>query len=830
VETYGLTCRLWRLIVQSSKMATATSPVETTSRFPVRKKWLFAVIGLLGLLLLVFLVVSGWVYVRAHRALPQVDGTITIPGLTAPVNVIRDAQGVPHIQAANVDDLFFAQGYVTAQDRLWQMDVSRRYAAGELAEIFGPKLLEHDIQQRYLQIRNVVDRAVSGLNPRDRQFFEDYARGINAFIDSHRDRLPLEFVILRYEPKPWRIADSLLVGANMSQMLNTQYDVELWREKVIQHLTPELIADLYPNRSWRDHPPGVESETLNDQPPSGVPNRKRRTIDQRHTTVVSDAGISDPPRSDCDQCLPGSNNWAISGEHTVSGKPLLSNDMHLAHQIPNIWYEAHLKSGTFDVAGLTLPGLPFVMVGHNQRIAWGFTNLGPDVQDLFIENFNQNRQVETPQGFVTPERHFETIHVKGASDLQFDVIVTRHGPIITPILPGERRQIALQWTLYDPSILTDPFFDVDSASNWQEFRAAFSKFGGPAENVVYADVDGHIGYQATGKIPVRLSGDGLLPVSGADDSHNWKGYIPFEELPSVFDPPSGMVATANARITPDNYRYLLANNWFEPYRTERIYRVLDNGQKFKPADMLNLQTDIYSDVDHFFADHFVYAIDHSKNVPQRVRRAAEIMRGWDGRMVADSAAPTIAYYSRRRLMRLILQSKLGPDYEFYSWGRSVAALETIVDRRLPRWLPPSFANYDELLVKAVEETLEAAPRDLTSWNWGKQLPVEVQHPVLGSIPILSWFSGTGKHPQSGDGVTVKQIGRTFGPSERMTVDFSNLDNSTLNIVVGQSGHLLSPHYNDQFKAWYEGSTFNLPFSDSAVQSAKQHALTLTPGK
>ena len=812
-------------------MATATSAVETPASSPVRRRWLFGLLGLFGFLLLVFLILSLWVYARAHRALPQVDGTITVPGLTAPVHAIRDSQGVPHIRAANIEDLFFAQGYVTAQDRLWQMDISRRYAAGELAEIFGPKLIEHDVRQRYLQIRNAVERAVAGLNPRDRQFFEDYARGVNTYINSHRDRLPLEFAILRYQPKPWRVADSLLVGANMSQMLNTQYDVELWREKVIQHLTPELVADIYPNRSWRDHPPGAESATLNEPEPSGVPHRRRRTNDRPHTSAVSDLSFSNPLRFDCDQCLPGSNNWAISGEHTVSGKPLLSNDIHLSHQIPNIWYEAHLKSGDFDVAGLTLPGLPFIMIGHNQRIAWGFTNLGPDVEDLFIENFNQNQQVETPQGFVTPERHFETVHVKGAGDLQFDVIVSRHGPIITPIIPGEKRQIALQWTLYDPSVLTDPFFDVDSSRNWQEFRAAFAKFGGPSQNVVYADVDGHIGYQATGKIPIRPSGDdGLLPVSGADDSHNWKGYIPFEELPSVLDPPSGMVVTANGRITPDAYPHLLANNWFEPYRTERIYRVLDSGQKFKPADMLNLQTDIYSDVDHFFADHFVYAIDHSKNVSQRVRRAAEIMRGWDGRMVVDSAAPTIAYFARLRLLRLILQPKIGADYPFYFWGHSIAALEAIVDRRLARWLPPSFADYDELLVKAVEETLQAAPRDLTSWKWGNQFPIEVQHPVLGTIPMLSWFSGTGKHPQSGDGVTVKQIGRTFGPSERMTVDFSNLDNSTLNIVVGESGHLLSPHYKDQFKAWYEGSTFSFPFSDSAVQSAKEHELTLAPGK
>jgi len=686
-------------------MATATSALETPSQSQPRRKWLVALLGLLALLILVLLFAVGWVYVHARRALPQVDGAIAVAGLSAPVQIVRDAQGVPHITTANLDDLFCAQGYVTAQDRLWQMEFSRRYAAGELAEIFGPKLLEHDIQQRYLQIRNAVERGVATLDPRDRKFFEDYARGINAFIESHRNKLPLEFVILQYQPKPWRVTDSLLVGANMSQMLNTQYDVELSRERIVKQLAPELAADLYPNHSWRDHPPGAESDSLDKQLPAKAPNR------QRHKRQTLNGAISDLLASDCDGCAPGSNDWVLSGEHTASGKPLLSNDMHLAHQIPNTWYEAHLHSGDYNVAGLTLPGLPFIMVGHNQRIAWGFTNLGPDVQDLFIENFNRDQQVETPQGFVAPERHFETIHIKNGRDLQFDVLVTRHGPIITPILSGETRQIALQWTLYDPTILADPFFDVDAANNWQEFRAAFSKFGGPSQNVVYADIDGHIAYQATGKIPMRVSGDGLLPVSGADDTHKWTGYVPFEKLPSAFDPPSGILATANARITTEDYPYILANNWFGPYRTERIYRVLEGDEKFKPVDMLALQTDIYSDVDHFFADHFVYSIDHMKNPSKRLQQPAEIMRGWDGRMVTDSAAPSIAYFSKRSLLRLILESKIGADYSLYSWGLSTAALEAIVDRRLKRWLPTDFANYDELLIAAIDGTLQAAPRD-----------------------------------------------------------------------------------------------------------------------
>lgn len=819
-------------------MATATvAPPRTKPR-----RVAFISIGAL-VALLVFLITGAafWIFSTERRELPQVDGTIVLKGLSGPVTVIRDKLGVPHIRAQSFDDLFFAQGFVTAQDRLWQMDAIRRLAAGELAEVLGPNLLRHDRRQRYLQIRAACERGVAALNPQERHLLEVYAQGVNAFIDRSHDRLPLEFRLLHYSPAPWRVLDSLLVGANMHQMLNTQYDVELEREKVIRHLNAQQIADLYPQRSWRDLPPSYQAPSAGEEtsPEDRTPDSDDDEDDDRapRTKTSSIFSLFDlalvPESRRCEMCVPGSNNWVVSGEHTASGKPLLSNDMHLGHSIPDVWYEAQLTKGDgqeYDVTGVTLPGLPFVIVGHNRRIAWGFTNLGPDVQDIFVEQFNPAGQVLTPQGWKEPEKRREVIRIKGQPDEILDVVVTRHGPVITPILKNETRELALAWTLYDSSNLDIPFLGINSARNWQEFRAAFSKFGGPSQNVVYADVESHVGYQATGRIPIRASGDGLLPQSGADTAHDWTGYVPFDELPKIYDPPSGILATANGRITPDGYKYLLANDWGSPYRTARIFHLLSEGEKLKPADMLAIETDVTSELERFFADRFVYTIDQAKKASPRVRQAADIMRGWDGRMEKNSAAASIANASRRNLMKLLLMPKLGDDYSNYDWWLSNSALENIVTHRLQRWLPAGYNSYEDVFVAAVQQAVDSehTPKDLKTWKWGETFPVEVQHPVLGSIPFLSRFSGTGAHPQSGSGSTVKQIGEDLGPSERLTVDFANLDHSTLNIVIGQSGHLLSPHYKDQFNAWYEGTTFELPFTDVAVRKAAENTLTLQP--
>ena len=806
----------------------STQTISTPQLRARRKKFALAVAIAVGLLFLLPLGLGGWFYFEARSVLPQLDGSIRISGVSAPVIVIRDAHGVPHIRASNMSDLAFAQGYVTAQDRLWQMDVTRRYAAGEMAEIFGPEWIKHDRAQRILSLQQVAQKSAAQLDPESRELFGHYAAGINEFIETHRDRLPLEFRILRYRPRPWTLEDAFLIGANMAEFLNhDEFEQKLAREKITQKIGSDLAADLFPNKSWHDRPPESQARVQrNRRPPSDDDSTDENddpSADMDVTRLFSSVGEMG------DVLRPGSNNWVVSGAHTVSGKPLLSNDMHLHHQIPNVWYEAHLIAGDFDVAGVTLPGLPFVIAGHNRRIAWGFTNLGPDVEDIYVEHFNSSGQYQTPSGWREPQRRQEIIHAKGEKDVVFDVLSTRHGPIVSELAPEEHRQIALKWTLYEFG-MSSPFQKVDGAQNWQEFRAAFQSFTSPGQNVVYADVDGNIGYQATGVVPLRFTGNGALPVEGNVDLYEWTGYIPFEKLPSIFNPPSGVLATANGRIVSDHYPYVLSNEWDAPFRTERIFNVLSSGRKFSAADMLALQTDIYSAFDLACAQKFADAVDRDPHSSARARKAAEILHAWDGRLSKESAAATIELLARREVTHMVLEPKIGALWKEYIWYNAPVALENLLLHQPKAWLTQGYTNYDQLLAAALEKTVNepGAPSRLDSWRRGSEFPLEIQHPIFGRIPVLQRWAGPGTVEQSGGGLTVKQVGRSFGPSERMTADFADLDSSTLNIVTGQSGEISSPYYMDQWKAWYEGTTFTLPFSQPAVDRAATHTLQLAP--
>ncbi len=797
---------------------------------------------------LILLGAIAYLYTVAHSALPQLDGTLAIRGLSAPVTVIRDLRGVPSIEAKGLEDLFFAQGYVTAQDRLWQMDIMRRFAGGEMSEIAGPALLEHDREQRILGLRTVARKTVQNLSPRDRLFFEAYARGVNAFIENHRAKLPIEFRLMGYRPAPWSMEDSMVIGARLIQDLNHYtYRSALEREKILAKLGPELTADLYVNSSWRDRPPTAKPRRIEQLSPHN-PTNDEDDDDGPDSSIAGRVPLpllaATAPRA---TLVPGSNNWVVSGAHTVSGKPMLSNDMHLNHQMPNLWYDAHLHTGDYDVIGVTLPGLPFVIVGHNRRIAWGFTNVGPSVEDLYIETFNDQGAYQTPQGWQQTQDRTEVIHVKGQKSAIVHVLTTRHGPIISDLIPGETRKIALHWTIYDS--MSNPFFAIDSAQNWDEFLRALSTWDSPSQNAMYADVDGHIGYHATARIPIRKTGDGSLPVNGADDAHEWTGYIPFEKLPSVYDPPSGILATANGRITPNKYPYSVSTEWDAPWRTERIYRVLESGKKFSAADMLSLQTDVYSAFDRFCAERFVYALDHVKNPSKRAQQARELMRDWDGRQTIESPAATIENRALHELYRLVLEPKLGPapevagaeahhgqsgalSWKDYHWFMSSIWMENILVKQPKRWLPQRYESYDPLLAAAVEAAVDnaEAPQDLAQWRWGKFSPLKIENPVLSRLPLIGRWTGPGLTEQSGGSYTVKQVGRSFGPSERYTADLSDFDQSTLNTVTGQAGNFLSPHYMDQWKAWYEGTTFSLPFSAQAIERNGAHRLVMEPGK
>ena len=803
---------------------------------------------LLWLLLILILLAAGavaYAYFVARSALPRLDGSLQVKGLSAAVKVTRDSHGVPAIEAATLEDLFLAQGYVTAQDRLWQMDIMRRFGAGELSEILGDGTLKIDREQRILGLRAAAMKGLQTASSRDQSYFEAYARGVNAYIETQGSSLPIEFRILKYQPKPWRPEDSIVIANQMVKDLNYYtFGDMLAREKILAKLGPELTSDLYVNRSWHDRPPTVMREDLNDQGNQGDSDDEDDEDDASPDNSVTRQRGAGPEiwAQRTPEAVNGSNDWVVSGVHTVTGKPLLSNDMHLGHQMPNLWYEAHLKSGNLDVAGVTLPGMPYAIVGHNQRIAWGFTNVGPTVTDAYIETFNGQGAYQTPKGWQQPEHRTEVIHVKGKADVTVDVKITRHGPIITDTLPGETRQVALRWTLYDG--LRMPFFEVDSAQNWEEFRKAFSQLDAPGQNVVYADIDGNIGYQTTGRVPIRASGDGSLPVSGADDAHEWTGYIPFDKLPSIYNPPTGVIATANGRITPDGYPYSISAHWEAPWRAERIYHVLESGRKFAATDMLALENDVHSENDLFAAERFVYAVDHASKPSARAKQVADLMRNWDGRMLASSAAPTVAVRSSQELTRLLLEPHLGPapedpkqqettlSWKTYSWQMRTVWLQNVLLHQPKRWLPEKYPNFDELLTAAVEAAVNglAAPKDLASWRWGAFNAVEIDHPVLGKIPLVRRWAAPGVKEQSGSGYTVKAVTRHHGPSERFTANLADLDQSTLNTVTGQGGNFLSPYYMDQWKAWYEGSTFTLPYTSQAVEATGAHRLTLKPAR
>jgi penicillin G amidase len=850
-----------------------------------RRRWLrwLAWTALVLVVLVVVAVAAGLLWLRSatHAALPVVDGDLHVAGLSAPVTVRRDAHGVPHIEAATQDDMFVAQGYVTAQDRLWQMDIFRRNANGELAEILGPSLVKHDIAQRVFGFRAVARRFYDHSSPDDRRRLDMYARGVNLFIEQHQDTLPTEFRLLMYRPRPWSGADSISIATMMVDMLDTHWDAKLARDRIAAKLhNPKLEADLYPVGSWRDHPPTGEVIDLTQPrpapPPVGEDDEDDRTQARDGLGVVpahpgdknkyvanhpvdEDLSMGTPERvghptgadaeiapaddllglravlglPDCSGCAAGSNNWVIAGKHTSSGKPLLSNDMHLSLTEPNIWYMADLRSPGFHAAGVTLPGMPFVIAGHNEHVAWGFTALFADVQDLYVEKLDGKGNYQANDGTWKPLAvDHQVIQVRGKNDVAVDVQSTGHGPLLNPILPHESRSIALHWTLYDPALNSLPLYPMNTASDWAGFSTALHSWNWPAQNLVYSDDQGHVAYHAVGLVPLRPGGLMGKPIQ--DAQHEWQGYIAFDAMPGVVDPPSGFLATANSRVTTDKSPYPITLEWQDPYRVERIYKLLQGRDQVAPKDMLAVQTDIYSEMDQELAHRFAYAIDHTAGTDDRLHKAADLMRSWDGRLTVDSAAASLVTQARAALWPLILKPKLGEDADEYRWAESNFAEEEIIMHGSTDWLPPGYSNWDAVLADAVRKGMEkskeheAAPDDVSRWTYGSWHVIDIEHPLAFLLPVVGGIAGTGPMPLSGDGVTVRQVGRAFGPSQRFTMDWSNIDGSTEDIVLGESGNPYSPYFRDQWNDYYGGTTFAFPFTPGAVASQTRHTLRLMP--
>ncbi len=774
--------------------------------------------------------------------------TLKLAGLKASVTVRRDERGIPYIEAANESDLYFAQGYVTASDRLWQMELGRRFARGELAEILGREALEEDKRHRTYGFTQVAEAEVAQATPQARAQLDSYARGVNAYIATLDEKsLPPEFRIIQFKPRPWTPADSLLITKNFAEALSTSWPTDI----VMEAGLPLLPADKRDALLFETSPLDVlvvgtdnvrKKSAVSATPTESFARANHLETLQALARIENNMARSFERLGLFAEDRAASNNWVVSGKRTVSGKPLLANDPHLGASAPSIWYMMHLSAPGMRVAGVTSPGLPGIVIGHNERIAWGFTNVGPDVQDLYIEKFDtvNPRQYMTPAGWREAEVRREEIKVRksfidsSTEVVPLDVTITRHGPIV---LEKNGKRYALRWTALDPKLHdASGFHALNRARNWKEYVASLSGYVGPMQNMIYADVDGHIGYYATGRVPIRKSGDGRVPYDGSNDAGEWTGFIPYDKLPHLFDPPSGIIVTANQRIVGRDYPYFLTHLWPVPYRARRILDLLQAKPKLTIEDFRAILGDTYSIAAATFAREFVKLARGlaSSADDGKWRETIQLLEAWDGRMNADSRPALLVALMRSEFSFRVFNAALGTELaKSYAWPNRDTLIDRIITEKPREWLPKEFKDYAELLracEKAARETLaKRLGADESKWMWGSITQVRFPHP-LAVVPLIGQQFSIPPFPQNGSsGNTVSvNVGRNV--SMRLIANPGEWDKTQLGITLGQSGLPNSPHWKDQLEDWRNVTPRPFPFTRAAIMSATRETLMLEPAK
>lgn len=719
-------------------------------------------IKIINLSIAVFLVAAvGAAYWFAWRPIPQTSGELSLP-VSAGATVVRDRLGIPHITAKSWEDAIVLQGYATAQDRLWQMDALRRLAAGELAEIVGPAALESDRDSRRLRLRRLAEQHVKTLPAADRAVLAAYARGVNAFIETHRSNLPIEFTLLGYQPRPWSMTDSMLAALQMYRTLTNSWKHDRVKSLMLAGGDKEKVNALFPPRT------GLEA-------------------------------------------APGSNAWAISGSLTASGKPLLANDPHLDYGLPSTWHQVHLKADGLNVIGVALPGVPCVIIGHNEHIAWGVTNLQFDVQDLYREKIDLRSGRYEFRGQVEQAAiEQELIPVKGGRTELFTGMVTRHGPVM---INENGEVLTLRWAGADPNTFQFPFLDINRAANWQEFTAALARYPGPGQNFVYADSSGNIGYHATGRLPIRKGFTGAEPLDGASGEQEWSGYMKFEELPAFYNPPAGLIVTANQNPFPADFPYPVNGDFAPYYRSHQIHDMLAAHKGWKPADLVTVQKDVYSGFSHFLSQQVVAAWDKRKATNPKLQPAIDLLRNWNGQMEKGAAQPMIVALTYQRLRRSLVERAAPRASNLYDYPMSTAVIEKLLRQRPAGWFP----DWDQTLLKCLQDGIEEGAQsqgsNVQGWDYGLYNQISIPNRVVEQLPLIGKYFNIGPVPMSGSQTTVKQMTRKLGPSMRFAADTSAWDNSLNNITIGESGHILSSHYRDQWDAYYGGTSLPMQFTN-----------------
>jgi penicillin amidase len=751
--------------------------------------------------------------------------SISFPSLKDEVTIRRDERGIPFINAQKEADLYFAQGYATAEDRLWQMDFLRRTARGELAEIVGHSALEVDKLHRIYGFRSLAETLLARASDHTRKVLDAYARGINAFIERcDAKSLPLEFQVLQYQPRPWTPVDSLALGKLFAEKLSFTVDADLLRA-LLSDLPPERVASLLPQTSPLDLIEGRQSQF------------ESREFSHTEIAILREVmkGMRRARAATNGDSEVGSNSWVVAGDKTISGKPMLASDPHLPPGSPSVWHIVHLSAEDLRVAGVAVPGVPGVMIGHNQWIAWGCTNLCPDVQDLYIEQFDTEnpRSYKTSDGWREAEIRTEEIAVRSGpngsrnSPSKLEVKVTRHGPVI---FQTGTMGLALRWTALDDDIIDlDTFLALNRARNWDDFATALSGYGGPPQNFTYADTGGHIGYYAAGRIPVRKSGDGSVPYDGTTDQGEWIGSVPFAELPHAFDPPSATIVSANQRIVDQAYAHHLTHNWRVPYRARRIHERLQAEPQFDVEGFCSIQADTYSYPDAIFAKEVVKLGQRLLETSAEWREIVDQLSGWSGYSNARSTVLPLVFETRKAFRNQILTATLGTERaQLYEWRNEGTFVDRLITQRPKSWLPAEFSDYESLLLacyrEAVDKLTEKLGANRDQWTWGRMAQVRFPHPLENLGPAGAKFA-TGTFPQDTGG-SMPTVNAGSRVSMRFIADLSDWDATRLCLPLGESGVHSSPYREDQLDEWRNVTPRVVPFSESAIASATQSVLLL----
>jgi penicillin amidase len=763
--------------------------------------------------------------------------TLSVTGLKDSVTVRRDERGVPYIEAKNEADLYFAQGYVTAQDRLWQMDLYRRVARGETAEIFGKTVLEEDKRWRKFGFARIAEEAARNSAGENRAALENYARGVNAYTASLGEKsLPVEFQILQYRPREWTIGDSIVVSKIFDDALSNTWRMDLMKASLM-NLPKE-------KRDWIFNPSspldvllvGKDAENSKSQTasyksevPLGIWNAKLEAkleeIEKARQSSLKRIGFHA-------EDLAASNNWVVSGKRTVDGKPLLANDPHLRPAQPPIWYLVNLSAPNVKAAGVSTAGIPGVILGHNEQIAWGATNVGPDVQDLYVETFDASGKYKTPNGWESPTVRKEEIKIRKnpfspeTETETLEVIETRNGVIV---LEEAGKRYALKWTAFDSkNDLFSAFANLNRAKNWSDFRNALKNYGGAMQNFIYADVQGNIGWIAAGKVPLRKTGDGSLPYDGAMNDGEWTGFIPFDELPQLYNPPEGFIMTANQRTVGKSYKYhdLIARA-HTVARAKRLQDLLAANSKVSVNDVRDYQFDTFSVVNSRFAREVV-------NSKAASEETLKLLAAWDGRMNADSKAALVADTMRGAFRSKILTGNLSAEQRKNAFlPYESAFFDRLVTVRPKEWLPREYASYADVLKASDQEARASLTKQFGAneslWTWGGRVKSTFPHP-LEVAPLIGGQFKVDALPQngaSGSGATPN-VGAAV--SMRLIATPGNWDLTRHGITTGQSGDPKSPHWKDQLESWYKGNTPVFPFTKTAVEKSAKQTVLLVPQK